>query len=267
MYRSMASEIVTNSRVSERAGTENTPLSYANAQTSQGFINYIISDPQKRFYAIIGVSVVAVLLVTFIYIGAQSKNENRGKLVPLVQELNQSRAFEIMAKLKSVNIEAKVANGEKPGEYVVQVCEKATETASLALSKTNLLEEYEGYGLFDQNDWAASDYDKRIKLIRAINGDLSKIIGRLDGLRTAIVRVNIPEQQLLTEQQGSATATVQLELANNAEKLSKTQIQSIVNIIRGYIQNIKEDHISIVDTQGNNYSTYKEEAESDIEDT
>jgi flagellar M-ring protein FliF len=261
----MASEVVADNGMNEGIGAGNAPLSYANAQTSQGFINDIISDPQKRLYAIIGVSVVAVLLVTFIYIGAQPKNENRGKLVPLVQELNQSRAFEIIAKLKSVNIEAKVVNGEKPGEYVVQVYEKAIETAYLALSRTNLLED-EGYGLFDQNDWAASDYDKRIKLTRAINGDLSKIISRLDGLRTAIVRVNIPEQQLFTEQQAPTTATVQLELANDAEKLSKTQIQSIVNILRGYIQNIKEDHISIVDTQGNNYSAYKEETESGVED-
>ena len=96
--------------------------------------------------------------------GAQLKNKNTGKLVTLVQELNQSKAFEIMAKLKSVNIEAKVINGEKPREYSVQVHEKAIETASLTLSKTNLLEEYEGYSLFDQNDWAASDYDKRINL-------------------------------------------------------------------------------------------------------
>ena len=262
----MANELVTNSRVNARIRGSNSPLSYTNGQISQGFINYIILDPQKRFYTIIGVTVVAVLLTIF-HMGAQLKNKNTGKLVTLVQKLNQSKAFEIMAKLKSVNIEAKVINGEKPREYSVQVHEKAIETASLTLSKTNLLEEYEGYSLFDQNDWAASDYDKRIKLIRAINGDLSKIISRLDGLKTAIVRVNIPEQQLLTEQQGSPTATVQLELANDGEKLSKTQTKSIVNIIRGYIQNIKEDHISIVDTEGNNYSNYEEDPELDIEDT
>lgn len=261
----MAGEVVADNGMNEGIGVGNTPMNYGGAPASQNLLNDIISDPQKRLYAIIGVSVVAVLLITFIYMGAQPKNENRGKLVPLVQELDQSRAFEIIAKLKSVNIESKVVTGEKPGEYVVQVYEKAIETAYLALSRTNLLED-EGYGLFDQNDWAASDYDKKIKLTRAINGDLSKIISRLDGLRTAIVRVNIPEQQLFTEMQAPTTATVQIELENDAEKLSKTQVQSIVNVLRGYIQNITEDHISIVDTQGNNYSTYKEETESDVED-
>ena len=137
----MANELVTNSRVNARIRGSNSPLSYTNGQISQGFINYIISDPQKRFYTIIGVTVVAVLLTIF-HMGAQLKNKNTGKLVTLVQKLNQSKAFEIMAKLKSVNIEAKVINGEKPREYSVQVHEKAIETASLTLSKTNLLEEY-----------------------------------------------------------------------------------------------------------------------------
>jgi len=261
----MAGEVVADNGMSEGIGVGGAPVNYAGNQGSSNLLNDIISDPQKRLYAIVGISVIGVLLISFIYMGAQQKNENRGKLVPLVQELNQSRAFEIIAKLKSVNIEAKVVNGEKPGEYVVQVYEKAVETAYLALSRTNLLED-EGYGLFDQNDWAASDYDKRIKLTRAINGDLSKIISRLEGLRTAIVRVNIPEQQLFTEMQAPTTATVQIELENDAEKLSKTQVQSIVNVLRGYVHNIKEDHISIVDTQGNNYSTYKEETEADVED-
>lgn len=260
----MAGEVVTennNPQAAEMGGMQEA----AAPDSSQGFINDIISDPQKRIYAIIGASVLAVLLITFIYMGAQPKNENRGKLVPLVQELDQSRAFEIVAKLKSVNIESKVVNGEKPGEYVVEVYEKAVETAYLSLSRTNLLED-DGYGLFDTNDWAASDYDKRIKLTRAMNGDLSKIISRMDGLRAAIVRVNIPEQQLFTEIQTPPTATVQVELANDGEELSKSQVKGVINILRGYVPGIDAEHISIVDTTGRNYSAYQDENESDIDD-
>ncbi|MCH2226788.1 MAG: hypothetical protein MK033_03355 [Candidatus Caenarcaniphilales bacterium] len=260
----MAGEVVTDNP-NEQAAETAVPDNAAAAGTPQGFINDIISDPQKRIYAIIGASVIAVLLITFIYMGAQQKNENRGKLVPLVQELDQSRAFEIIAKLKSVNIEAKVMNGEKPGEYVVQVYEKAVETAYLSLSRTNLLED-EGYGLFDTNDWAASDYDKRIKLTRAMNGDLSKIISRMDGMRAAIVRINIPEQQLFTDTQTPPTATVQIELANDGEELSKSQVKSIINILRGYVPGIDDEHISIVDTTGRNYSAYQDDNESDIDD-
>lgn len=231
----------------------------------QNFINQIMSDPKKRLIAIISAAVLVILVTVLIVVFSGKKDENRGKLVTLVQELDQARAFEVVAKLKTVNIESKVQPGEKPGEYIVQVYENAIETAYLNLSRTNLLED-EGYGLFDQSDWAASDYDKRIKLLRAINGDLSKIVSRMDGMRSAIVRVNLPEQQLFTEFQASPTATVQIELINEGDELSKSQVKSIVNVLRGYVPNLEKDKISIVDTQGNNYSTFKEEDETTTDD-
>ena len=106
----MAGEVVQDQEITNQEASADGSITAAN-QGPQNFINDIISDPQKRTYAIIGVAVFAVLLISFIAFGAQNNNENRGKLVTLVQELDQSRAFEIVAKLKSVNIEAKVMNG------------------------------------------------------------------------------------------------------------------------------------------------------------
>jgi len=228
------------------------------------FFQDLMNDPQKRIITLVIAAVLLITIVMFFFMG-RKPDENRGKLVPLVQEIDQSRAFEVVAKLKSVNIEAKVNPGEKPGQYIVKVYENAVETSYLALSRTNLLED-DDYGLFDQNDWAASDYDKRIKLTRAINGDLSRIISRLDGLRSAIVRVNIPEQQLFSDLQADTTATIQVELLNDADELSKTQVKSIVNILRGYVPKLQKERISIVDTQGRNYSTFKTDDEAGGDD-
>lgn len=255
----MAGEVTTDNGID--IGTD---LRGSGTGSVQNFFQDIFNDPQKRIYAIVGV-VVLLALVFFLIFSSQKSNENRGDLVPLVQEIDQARAFEIVAKLKSVNIEAKINPSEKPGEYLVMVYENAVESSYLTLSRTNLLEG-DDYGLFDESDWAASDYDKRIKLSRAINGDLSRIISRLDGLRSAIVRINIPEQQIFTELQTPTTATVQVELLNDAEELTKAQVKSIVNVLRGYVPNLDKEHISIVDTQGRSYSTFKEEDEGDADD-
>lgn len=240
------------------------PQSSGGSGGIQGFFQDVINDPQKRLIAIIAAAVL-VIVITIVAVSTGNKDENRGKPVTLVQELDQARAFEIVAKLKSVNIEAKVNPSEKPGEYVIEVYEQAVETAYLTLSRTNLLED-EGYGLFDDNDWAASDYDKRIKLTRAINGDLSRIISRMDGLHAATVRVNIPEQQLFTDFQNPPTATVQIELTDDGDEISKSQVKSIINVIRGYVPKIGDDNISIVDTQGRNYNTFRDEGESSTDD-
>lgn len=260
----MAGEVTTenNNDIDFGEGTNNAGGGAGN------FFQGIFNDPQKRLYAIIGISVVVVIAISiFFFAGKKETNseENKGKLVPLVQEIDQARAFEIVAKLKSVNIEAKVIPSEKPGEYVVQVYENAIESSYLSLSRTNLLEN-DDYGLFDVSDWAASDYDKRIKLTRAINGDLSRIISRLEGLRSAIVRVNVPEQKIFTDEEADTTATVQIELLNDGDEITKSQVKSIVNILRGYIPNLKKERISIVDTQGRNYSSFKAEEEGGTDD-
>lgn len=257
----MAGEITTESDLDIGGGQGR-----AGAQGFQGFFQDIISDPQKRIYAIIAAVILVVLLITVtVMISKGGTNENRGNLVPLVQNIDQARAFEIVAKLKSVNIDAKIDSGERPGVFVVKVYEKAVETSYLALARTNLLED-DDYGLFDQNDWAASDYDKRIKLSRAINGDLSRIISRMDGLKSAIVRVNVPEQEIFTEMQAPTTATVQVELLNDGDELGKSQVKSIVNLLRGYVPNLDKEKISIVDTQGRNYNTFREEDDSEADD-
>ena len=249
-----------------QANLPGNPAQTLPAATGNNFIQNILNNPQQRLYAIIAAVVLVAVVLGFIFLGKNSSdNPNKGKPVALVQELDQSRAFEIVAKLKSVNIDAKIVPSEKPGEYTITVYDNAIESAYLALSRTNLLED-EGYGLFDQNDWAASDYDKRIKLIRAINGDLSRIISRMEGLRTAIVRVNMPEQEIFSDVQATTTATVQIEMENDADEISKTQVKSIVNILRGYVPNLAKDQISIVDTQGRNYSSFKTDDDADADD-
>lgn len=257
----MAGEVTTeNTNNIDFGDGQNTPA------VSGNFFQDIFNDPQKRLYAIIGIAVVVVLIFgSIFFFSTKNPDENKGKLVPLVQEIDQARAFEIVAKLKAVNIEAKVVTSEKPGQYIVQVYENAVETSYLALSRTNLLEN-DDYGLFDASDWAASDYDKRIKLMRAINGDLSRIVSRLEGLRSATVRVNVPEQHVFSEMDEDTTATVQVELQNDGDELTKSQVKSIVNVLRGYIPNLKKERISIVDTQGRNYSTFKEEEEGGTDD-
>ncbi len=231
------------------------------------FFSDILTNPQKRVYLIGGAVLIIALVIgsMFLFGKGSGDDQNKGKPVVLVQELDQSRAFEIVAKLKSVNIDAKIAPSEKPGEYSVTVYENAIESSYLALSRTNLLED-EGYGLFDQNDWAASDYDKRIKLTRAINGDLSRIISRMEGMRSAIVRVNMPVEEIFSDTKAVTTATVQIELENDGDELSKAQVKSIVNILRGYVPNLAKDQISIVDVQGHNYSSFKSNDDSDAED-
>ncbi len=213
---------------------------------------------QNKRMVMLGGGVVMVLLTLAIIFFAYSSSTNKGLSIDLVKAVDQDRAFEIVSKLKSSDINADISESELPGKVNVKVYEKDFDKAAITLSRSDLLQN-DGFNLFDKSDWAASDYDKRIKMMRAVNGDLSRIISRMSGVKWSTVRVNIPEPQLFTQYQAPTTATVQVELAEEGIKLSRAQVKSIINLLVGYVPNLQTNNISVIDTNGQTYSSVENE--------
>ena len=91
--------------------------------------------------------------------------------------------------------------------------------------------------------------------MRAVNGDLSRIISRMTGIKWATVRVNIPEPQLFSQYQAATTSTVQIELPDENEKLTRAQVRSVLNLLVGYVPGLQQNNVSIIDTNGETYSS------------
>lgn len=213
---------------------------------------------QNKKMVVLGAGVVMVILTLAIVFFSYSSSTNKGLAVDLVKGVEQDRAFEIVSKLKSSEIDADISESELPGKVDVKVFEKDFDKAAIALSRSDLLQN-DGFNLFDKSDWAASDYDKRIKMMRAVNGDLSRIISRMSGIKWSTVRVNIPEPQLFTQYQAPTTATVQVELTDPDTKLTRAQVKSVINLLVGYVPNLQTNNISVIDTNGQTYSSVETE--------
>ncbi len=232
--------------------TEQAQLKSPNVQAA------IANLGQNRKMVFIGAGVVTIILAIVIIVFATAKSNDRGEQIILVKALEQDRAFEIVSKLKTADIEGKIEDNEQPGKVDLKVYEKDFDKAALTLARSDLLQD-EGFNLFDKSDWAASDYDKRIKMMRAVNGDLSRIVSRMTGIKWATVRVNIPEPQLFSQYQAATTSTVQVELPEDYTKLTRAQVRSIINLLVGYVPNLQKNNISIIDTNGETYSTVDSE--------
>ena len=232
--------------------TEQTQVASPNVQ------NAIANLGQNRRMVLIGAAVITVVIALVIVFFAWSRSSDRGNSIDLVKGVDQGRAFEIVSKLKTGELEGRISESEVPGKVNVQVFQKDFDKAALTLARSDLLQE-DGFNLFDKNDWAASDYDKRIKMMRAVNGDLSRIISRMSGIKWATVRVNIPEPQLFSQYQAATTATVQIELPDENLKLTRPQVRSVINLLVGYVPNLQKDNISVIDTNGETYSSVNTE--------
>ena len=213
---------------------------------------------QNKRAVTIGAIAVTLILTLVIIVFAWSKGTSKGTEIELVKRIDQARAFEIVSKLKSEEIGSKIDDSDLPGKVNVKVFQKEFDKAAITLARSDLLQE-EGFNLFDKSDWAASDFDKRVKMARAVNGDLSRIVSRMTGIKWATVRINVPEPQLFSAYEAPPTATVQVELPEEGAKLSRTQVKSVINLLIGYVPNLDRNSISIIDTNGETYSAVETE--------
>ncbi|OGI18477.1 MAG: flagellar M-ring protein FliF [Candidatus Melainabacteria bacterium RIFCSPHIGHO2_02_FULL_34_12] len=232
--------------------TEQTQLRAPNVQ--EAFNNL----GQNRKMVMVGAGIVTIVIAVLIVVFAWSKGTSKGGEIDLVKSIDQDRAFEVVTKLKANEIDGKISDSDLPGKVNVKVYQKEFDKAAITLARSDLLQE-DGFNLFDKSDWAASDYDKRIKMMRAVNGDLSRIVSRMTGIKWSTVRVSIPEPQLFNQFQSPTTATVQVELAEVDSKLSRVQVRSVINLLVGYVPNLQKNSISIIDTNGITYSAVETE--------
>jgi flagellar M-ring protein FliF len=177
-----------------------------------------------------------------------------GELKTLLKGIDQSRALEIAAKLRNSAIDTEIVPTETGG-VEIQVHEKQYDLAVLEMAKSDLLYT-DDFKLFDKTDWAASDYEKRVKYMRAIGGELSRMVSRMSGIRWAKVHVTIPAEKVFasryTKEKTSASVTLETEAGHS---LSHTQVDSILSLVSGYVPEISVNQISIIDTKGRLYSS------------
>jgi flagellar biosynthesis/type III secretory pathway M-ring protein FliF/YscJ len=208
----------------------------------------------NRTFQIIAGVVFLIIIITIGILVAVNASKSLGNYRDLVRGIDQSRALEIAAQLKSAGIETELIPTDTGG-VAVQVREKQFDAAVLELAKSDLLLT-DDFKLFDKTDWAASDYEKRVKYMRAVGGELSRLVSRMDGIRWAKVHVTIPPDKVFASRyekdKTSASVTIELEPGRT---LNRSQVSSIISLVSGYVPEIEPNRISIIDTKGRVYSS------------
>jgi len=168
---------------------------------------------------------------------------------------NAGKALEVQALLAREQIKAvKVANGSKMDIVLKEYTQDQRDQALLAIVKSGLLDEHTGLEIFDKGDFTATKDDKKIKLVRAINGELARLIRKIPPIENAQVFVSIPEQTFFSQDQKPITATVQITMPSG-ERLDNMKIKAISNLLLGAVHGLNSENISITDTNGTVYNS------------
>ena len=219
---------------------------------------------------------IILLLVVFIICGTIAASSKSGKTqvdisseplkedVDLLTTDNLGKALEIQAMLaKHGIVVARSVDGTKSllrlkAKNCTTAAGKCTtekrDMALMLIVESGLYDQNVGLEVFDKGDFTSTKEDKRIRLVRAMNGELSRLIKRIDGIENASVFISIPEQTMFSSMQKPITATVQLTVAVG-QTLNMGTIKAVSNLLLGSVSGLTSENISITDTNGHVYNS------------
>ena len=168
---------------------------------------------------------------------------------------NIGKALEVQALLAREQIIAtKVENGSKVSIVLKEYTQDQRDRAYLTIVKSGLMDEHTGLEIFDKGDFTATKDDKKIRLVRAINGELARLIRKIPPIENAQVFISIPQETLFQQNQKPITATVQITMPSG-ERLDNMKVKAISNLLLGAVHDLQPDNISITDTNGTVYNS------------
>lgn len=117
-----------------------------------------------------------------------------------------------------------------------------------------------GFEIFDRGNFGVSDFVQRTNYLRAIQGELSRTVSQLDGVRSARVMVVMPENRLLVSG-NSARATASVLVDTGGRRLELEAVNSVRSLVSNAVEGLRIDDVVVVDNRGNVLSeALKEEA-------
>ena len=230
-----------------------------------------ILENKPLLYGIIGgvVLVLAIIIISIsVAAGGGDKDANVVGSEPLKSNVdllttdNLGKALEIQAMLakQGITVERQLDGTKSKLVLNAKNCsslsKKCTITdrdnALIAIVQSGLVDQNVGLEIFDKGDFTSTKEDKRIRLARAMNGELARLIKQIKPIQNATVFISIPESSNMFEDKKPKTATVQIVMPVG-EKLDQLKVKAITNLLLGSVSELSAENIAITDTNGNTY--------------
>jgi flagellar M-ring protein FliF len=106
-----------------------------------------------------------------------------------------------------------------------------------------------GYELLDKNSFGQTQGQERMKMQRAIEGELTTTIQALESVKSARVHLALPNQNGFFREQQKPSASVVLTL-HGGRTLDRNQIAGIVRVVSGSVPEMAAKAVSVVDSTG-----------------
>ncbi len=212
----------------------------------QRIVDFFIKLNKKQKIALIAAGVLITALLVFLLLYPfKEKDYAQGGYGVLFERLDSNDNALILQHLQQNQIPYKILKDDTILIPKDKVYEERITLASQGIPKTSKV----GFEIFDTKDFGATDFDQNIKLIRAIEGELSRTIESLNPILKANVHIAIPKDSVFVAKEVPPSASVMLKLKPDM-KLSPTQILGIKNLIAAAVPKLTTENVKIVNENG-----------------
>lgn len=167
-------------------------------------------------------------------------------LAILYTSLDPEQAAKVADKIRDQGVPYELTNG---GTTIMVPAEKVYSLRLVMAGQGLPKSDQSGYRILDEEKLGASPFTQRINYNRAIEGELAKTIGMIDGVVNARVHVAQPESSLFADKDKQATATVVLAMRSGA-RMTPANVAAIVHLVAGSVESLSPDRVVVVDSQG-----------------
>ena len=159
----------------------------------------------------------------------------------LYGRLGDKELSEVVAVLQEQGVKYEMGSGS------VYVPSEQVHKLRMALAQKGVpAGEGVGFEVFDRANFGISDFVQRTNFVRALQGELSRTISQLQGVRSARVLIVVPENRLLfSDAKAKPTASVFVE-----GQVSTSAVQSIRFLVANAVEGLHADDVAVVDNHG-----------------
>ncbi|WP_120337155.1 flagellar basal-body MS-ring/collar protein FliF [Cryobacterium soli] len=194
----------------------------------------------QRTVALIGVAVLAL------GIAALTMWVSQPAYTPLYSGLSGADANTIVEQLRTDGVPYQLSDG---GATILvpeaDVYDERLKSAAAGLPSSST----GGYSLLDTMGVTASEFQQSVTYKRALEGELAATIEAMKGVKTASVRLAIPEATVFTDEANDPTASVFVGTRNGVT-LNADQVQAIVHLTSASIDGMKPTDVAVIDASG-----------------
>ncbi|HEY3083495.1 MAG TPA: flagellar basal-body MS-ring/collar protein FliF [Chloroflexota bacterium] len=211
------------------------------------------------------IGIIGTTLAVVVALGLLLTVGQRVEMVAVFRELPPNESLQIVQRLRETNVQYQLQdNGQTILVPAAQAQEIRLQMVGAGLVQGGIV----GYEVFNQTGLAAlgmTEFSQRLNLQRALEGELSRTIMRLDNVEFAQVRLTLPAPSLLTEREKEPTAAVVIKLRQRGlepvKELSPDQIRAVQMLVARSVEGMKPENVTIVDNNGNDLTERVREAE------